>query len=213
MSRSEWIIGLLAGLLISGIVIIFLVVVTGGDTAEETAMQEIVAAPTSVFTGSTSMQAYELAKDEALRWQSDAVLLKADTTWPRGTSREKLLSGTTTWILGFYSPSSSSTANISVLDDQAKLVNQYDLGQPLSPKEVDQWRIDSGVAMYRLLDEGGEDFLSENGTSTLTMSLSTDNESERLEWFLLLFGTQAGNSLAMRLDASTGEVLETVVSN
>jgi hypothetical protein len=212
MSRTEWIIGLVAGFLISGIVIIFLVLIFN-RTEKVESIEQVVTAPTSVFTGATSMQAYDLARDKAMQWQPDAMLLKANATWPRGTSQEELLSGTTTWNLGFYSPSSKSVANFSVLDDQAKLVNQYDLDQTLTPKELNRWRIDSGIAMYRLLDEGGEHFLNKNGTSTLTMSLTTDNESDRLEWFLLIFGGQANNSLAMRLDASTGEVLETVVSN
>ena len=212
MNRTEWIIGIVAGILITGIVIAFLIFVTRRTDVVEP-MDHVAAVRASDFAGTTSMQAYELVKEKAAQWQPDALLIKVNTTWPQGTTREDLLSGARSWNLGFYSPNTSSAANIEVLHDQAKLVNEFDLKQSVSPEEVSQWRIDSTVAIYRLLDEGGDNFLDENGISTLTMSLTNDEQSDRLEWLLLLLGTQASNTLIMRLDASTGEVLETIVSS
>lgn len=212
MSRTEWLVGIFVGLLISGIVLVVLFFVSK-RTDEIQLVEQVAVAPTSVFSGLTSMQAYDLAKEKALEWQPDAVLLTVDTTWPQGTSQEQLLSGVAMWNLGFYSPGSTSVANFSVLDGQANLVNQHKLERTLSPRQLDDWRIDSSVAAYRLLDEGGQDFLSENEVSTLIMSLTTDNQSNRLEWLLSFFGVQANNTLTMRLDASTGEILETVHSN
>ena len=212
MKRTEWIIGIVAGLLISGVVIVFLVLVTSrADDVEP--MDHVAAVRTSDFSGTTSMQAYELAKEKAIQWHPDALLITANTTWSQGTTRGDLLTGARSWNLGFYSPSTSSAANFEVLADQVKHVNEFALKQSVSPEEVNQWRIDSTVAIYRLLDEGGDDFLDEYGISTLTMSLMNDDESDRLEWLLLLLGTQASKTLIMRLDASTGEVLETLLSN
>lgn len=211
MTRAEWIVGILIALFITGIVLILLLIVPKGSGNPAPA-EQVAIAPTSVFSGSTSMQAYELAQESALQWQPDAILLKATTTWPQGASREDLMTGVTLWNLGFYSPASGLVANYSVVDGQVKLVNQHKLDQPLSPKQAKDWRIDSSVAIYRLLDEGGDQFLNDNGVSTLTMALTTDNQSDRLEWLMSAFGVQSNKTLTMRLDASTGEVLETVQS-
>ncbi len=212
MNRTARVIGIVAGIVITGIVVGFLIVVTR-RTDDVEPMDQVAAVQTSGFTGTTSMQAYELAKEKAAQWQPDALLIKVNTTWPHGTTREDLLSGANSWNLGFYSPNTSSAANFEVLDDHAKLVNEFDLKQSVSPEQVSQWRIDSTVAIYRLMDEGGDNFLDENGLSSLTMSLTNDDQSDRLEWLLLLLGTQASNTLIMRLDASTGEVLETIISS
>jgi hypothetical protein len=40
------------------------------------------------------------------------------------------------------------------------------------------------------------------------MMLSTSNETGRIEWFVSLFGDQTLGSLTMRIDATSGEVLE-----
>jgi len=212
MSRKEWIIGIIAGLLISGLVIAFLVFVTDSSVVSGPT-DSVSAAPASTFQGSTSKQAYELAKEEAAKWQPDAHLVKANTTWLQGTTRDQLLSGENSWTLGFYSPSNNAAANFEVLDGQAELVNEFNLDQSLSPEDVNQWRIDSKVAVYRLLDEGGDKFLNRNGISSMTMSLSLDGRRDRPEWLLLLLGTKANDTFSMRLDATTGEVLETIISS
>ena len=212
MTRMEWLVGTLIALMITGFVLILLLIVPkGADDSKP--IEQAVVAPTSVFSGSTSMQAYELALANASRWQPDAVLLNATATWPQGTSRDDLLSGITLWNLGFYSPGTVSVANYSVVEGQAKLVNRYEVAQTLFPKQTSDWHIDSGVAMYRLLDEGGDHFLKENGVSSLTMALTTSNQSGRLEWLMSAISVQTGNTFTMRLDASTGEVLETVSSS
>jgi hypothetical protein len=63
------------------------------------------------------------------------------------------------------------------------------------------------------MDEGGDKFLNRNGISSMTMSLSLDGRRDRPEWLLLLLGTQASDTFSMRLDATTGEVLETIISS
>lgn len=212
MSRTEWIIGIIAGIVISGMVVAFLFLVLDGRNDSPLA-EQVYTAEDSRYTPISSMQAHELAEEAAAQWQPDAILVKVNTTWPHGPSRDQLLAGAESWNLGFYSPSAISAANFEVTEDQARMVNEFTPRQPISPDEVDQWRVDSKVAIYRLLDEGGDDFLDDNGISSFTMSLVNDKSRERPEWLLLLLGTQADRTLIMRLDASTGEVLETVRSS
>ena len=70
------------------------------DTLSE---PEVLSAPDSnsgsstVYTGSSTMQAYEHALIKAQEWKDDAVLLKASATWAQGTDRETLLDGSETW--------------------------------------------------------------------------------------------------------------------
>jgi hypothetical protein len=123
------------------------------------------------------------------------------------------MTGENSWTLGFYSPGANSAANFEVLDGEVRLANDFELKQTLSPDDVKQWRVDSKVAILRLLDEGGDNFLNKNGLSTLKMSLSIGEQGARPEWFMVMLGTEPDNSMTMRLDATTGEVLETVKSS
>ena len=123
------------------------------------------------------------------------------------------MSGENAWTLAFYSPGANAVVNFEVLDGQVRMANEFELDQTLTPENVDQWRVDSKVAIVRLLDEGGDKFLNKNGLGTLTMSLSIDGLSGRPEWQMVMLGADVSDTLTMRLDATTGEVLETVQSS
>ena len=212
MSRADWIVGIIAGLIISAIGIVFLVFAIDSPDSliEPKPMMQPAAKSNVTFSSSTSsMQAFEIAKDEATKWQPDAVLVKANTTWPNGTTHEKLLAGAESWSLGFYSPGTHSAANFEVIDKRANLVNEFTVQTSSTPEEIGHWRIDSGVAVYRWLDEGGTDFLNRNGIGTMTMSLSAGFQDHRPEWVVLVLSARDADTLTMRMDASTGEILET----
>jgi hypothetical protein len=67
--------------------------------------------------------------------------------------------------------------------------------------------------IQQFLGQGGAEFMTSNGVTTLTMMLSTGNENGRIEWLVSLFGDQTLNSLTMRIDATTGEILENDADN
>ncbi|MFN2189730.1 MAG: hypothetical protein ACK2T3_13280 [Candidatus Promineifilaceae bacterium] len=216
MTRKEWIIGIIAGLTLAAVVlvILFTVLDLGGSSAPAIDQVESESAPSETkVSGTTSMQAYQLAMEAAQEWHDDAQLIRVNSTWSRGTSRETIMTGENSWTLGFYSPGANSAANFEVLDGEVRLANDFELKQTLSPDDVKQWRVDSKVAILRLLDEGGDNFLNKNGLSTLKMSLSIGEQGARPEWFMVMLGTEPDNSMTMRLDATTGEVLETVKSS
>jgi hypothetical protein len=70
--------------------------------------------------------------------------------------------------------------------------------------------LDSPDAVKQFLEEQGESFMASAGVTTLTMMLSTDNQNDRIEWLVSLYATQTGGSLTMRIDATSGEILEIV---
>jgi hypothetical protein len=165
-------------------------------------------APTSLFAGQTAKIAFAAAQGEATTWQSDAALLNASATWPQGTTPQDLLAGETAWSFTFYSPQTEGTALISVVENEATLLSTGSY-EPTAPVlSASGWQLDSEEIITQFLAQGGEDFIRTNGVTTLTMMLSTSNDTGRIEWFISLFGDQTLRSLTMRLDATSGEVLE-----
>jgi hypothetical protein len=219
MNRLEWILGILLVVLLLAVVVLSFVFwfqpqarTAAGppNSATVIAARADDIAPTSVFEGQTAKIAFATAQRRAQEWQSDAMLLSATATWPQGARQEELLTGETTWGFTFYAPSTGATATISVVEDKAQLVSQG-THQPASPPlDAGGWKLDSKEAIQSLLDEGGAGFISNEGVTILTMTLSTDNQyqNNRVEWLLALIAPQSGHTLTMRLDANSGEILE-----
>jgi hypothetical protein len=183
------------------------------NSATSVAARAAEIAPTATFTGQTAKVAFAAAQRAALAWQNDAALLNATATWNQGANEQQLLDGEATWGFTFYSPADGAIATISVIDDQASLVASGASPQPTQPLDVTGWTLDSRDAIEQFLQEGGTNFIKNEGVTTLTMMLSTENRQQngRLEWLLSLFATQTGRSLTVRMDATSGEILE--VSN
>ncbi|MCB8918144.1 MAG: hypothetical protein H6666_09470 [Ardenticatenaceae bacterium] len=170
--------------------------------------------PTSVFQGQTAQVAFASAQAAARGWQPDAQLLKATATWPQGTGRDKLIQGESTWNFTFYAPASQSIAVITITDGQASLDSTKTLSEPIVPAPLDitGWQLDSRAAIQRMLAAGGDSFLSSASYTILTVALTTSNESQRIEWLISLLATQSGSAYTMRIDATTGEILEIIQS-
>jgi hypothetical protein len=60
------------------------------------------------------------------------------------------------------------------------------------------------------LGSGGEQFLNQNGVSTLTVSLAADVGENRTEWFMSLFSISNGNSFTVSIDATSGDILDVI---
>jgi hypothetical protein len=221
MNRLEWSLGIILVILLI-VVAIFSVLLwfrpdsppQAGPSGSETivAARANQIAPTSVFTGQTAKIAFAAAQAQAANWQSDAALLNASATWPQGTSAQDLLTGETTWSFTFYSPQAGSTGLISVVENEAALLSTG-THKPTDPVlSASGWQLDSEEIIQQFLSQGGEDFILNNGVTTMTMMLSTSNDTGRIEWFISLFGDQTLRSLTMRIDATSGEVLEGPVS-
>lgn len=216
MSRLEWILGILLVILL-GIVIVLSLVFWFRPDQPRTALPHNSAttiaeraddiAPTPIFEGETAQIAFATAQQAAARWQSDAILLNASSTWPQGASRQDLIDGETSWGFTFYSPSSEEIALFSAIDGQANLVSASKNPQEGQPMQVTAWKLDSRDAIQQFFDSGGSMFAETQGITILTMMLSLDNQDGRIEWLISLFATETGNSLTMRIDATSGEIL------
>jgi hypothetical protein len=78
----------------------------------------------------------------------------------------------------------------------------------MNPADLSGWQTDSPAVATTLLEQGGSAFIDQEGLTTLVMTLSTNTQAGRIEWFASLVGNQTGNSLNLVMNATTGEVIE-----
>lgn len=216
MSRLEWVLGILLVLLLLIVVGISAMLwfrpevptLDENAAANATAVAARDGASTPGAPGRTARIAYVAAQQAGRQWQEDAVLVRAEATWPRDTGVEDLQVGAANWAYTFYSPAAGRTALVTVQDGEASLLSESEgkVNQPLA--NVTGWNVDSQQALTQFLEAGGSAFMREARTTTAIMELSLANENQRPEWFMSLFANRSGRSFNMRLDASTGEVLE-----
>lgn len=223
-NRLEWVLGIL--LIILLIVVVVLSVVfwfrpeaPGGATSSRggaansatvIAQNASEVGPTPVYEGRTARAAFQDAERVALTWQPDARLLNASATWSQGATVDALSSGREAWTFTFYSQLVSKTAVYTVVDRQVTFI-----GESASPanqvvQDDANWQLDSNEAIQILLSEGGYQFLDQEEIAILTMVLMTHNQtpSQQMEWLVSLIGTESGNSIDLRVNATSGELLE-----
>jgi hypothetical protein len=210
MRRAEWILGILLVVLLVAVVVLSLIFWFQPEGTANTAVTNNTAViePTSIYKEYTAMTAFALSEREAKAWQSDAQLLNATATWTQGADRNDLSSGNQTWNFTYYSASQAAISTLTVLEDKPSFLSEKGVARTLSPATASGWRTDSSEAVRIFLADGGDAFLTNQGISTLIMTLTTDNANGRIEWFLSLFANESGNALTMRIDATSGEILE-----
>lgn len=218
MNRLEWGLGIVLVILLIVVAVFSVLLWFNPNSAAQVAgtpsSATVVAArgnqiaPTPIFAGQTARVAFVAAQSTATTWQSDATLLNASATWPQGANATDLLTGETTWSFTFYSPQAGQTALISVVENEAELLSTSDYQPTSAVLNAAGWQLDSKDVIEQFLNQGGEQFISSNGVTTLTTMLTTNNEANRIEWFISLFGDQTGASMSMRIDATSGEILE-----
>ncbi len=211
MSRLEWVLGIL--------LVLLLIVVLGLSALLwlRPRMPEMPEGlpPTAVASsqpaqsssdGKTALAAYAMAQRAVQDWHSDAVLLNASATWPRSANANELGKGLANWAYTFYSPGNNSITLVSVRGDDARRLSESVYNQPAAPLDAGGWRLDSQQAVQVFLNNGGAQFLQEQGPSTLLMQLTTSEA--QVTWFLSLYAEGSGRSYSMRINATTGDVLQ-----
>lgn len=219
MNRLEWILGIILVVLLISVAVLSLLFWFGpnnsnvdgpsANLATTIAQRADDIEPTPDYDGRTAKIAYAAAQNEAIRWQGDAQLLNATATFSQGASPEQLIDGETAWSFTFYSPATSQVALISVVEDTAKLVSTNTHNQQNPVLDATSWNIDSGDAIQQLLHEGGRAFIESGANPTLTMVLYADDQegNGRLEWEAALVSLLTGNAVIIRMDATSGELL------
>ena len=215
MNRLEWILGIILVILLIAVAVVSLLFWFGPrqtvqQTEDPLRAQGLKIEPTSVFKGRTAKVAYAAAQNEAQAWQPDAKLLNATATWPQGASAQQLLDGETSWSFTFYSPTAGETALISVVEGEATLVSTAAHAQENPVLNVSGWNLDSQEVVRSLLEAGGNDFMQQEQVTTLTTALFADDQEQngRIEWQASLISLANGRALTLRIDATSGEILE-----
>lgn len=223
MNRLEWILGIILVVLLLVVGVLSLTLwfrndrtavpnpASAANSATIIAQRADDIAPTPLYDGRSAIVAYASALQTAQAWQADAQLMQAQATWPQGANADQLLQGEESWGFTFYAPSAQRMGVFSVVEDTATLVSEGDYEQTDPLLSASGWNLDSKDAIEIFLAGGGSTFLAEQGVSTMTMALlASDREANgRLEWQIALFSLQTGQAFTMRLDATSGEVLET----
>ncbi|NKQ37312.1 MAG: hypothetical protein HF973_17065 [Chloroflexi bacterium] len=216
MNRLEWILGIVLVVLLIAVAVVSLLFWFGPrqsatvQTQDPLREQALKIEPTSVYEGNTAKVAYAAAQNEAQAWQADAELLNASATWPQGASAQQLLDGEASWGFIFYSPSAQEIALISVVEDEATLVSTAAHTQENPVLNVSGWNLDSQEVVRSLLEAGGNDFINQEQVTTLTTALFTDDQEQngRMEWQASLISLANGRALTLRIDATSGEILD-----
>jgi hypothetical protein len=210
MSRAEWILGAILVVLLA-IVVIAAAALWLPKTTEQSLTPvpvTAVVAPTLSFQGGTALFAFAAANNTAREWRTDAELLEARATWPQGVTRDDITTGSGLWSFTFYSAAQNEVANIEVLENVPNLISQNKAPAPLAPLLSTGWQVDSSDAVQILLEQaGGDEFLRTQGVSILNMNLTTVSSTNRIEWIISLFSSQTGQSLTIRVDANSGEII------
>ncbi len=216
MSRLEWILGILLVVLLVAVLGISALIWLRPQAPElpeglpPTRSASALPVPTSVYEENTAMVGYAIAQQAIQDWHSDAVLLDATATWPRGMTETMLRSGEANWAYTFYSPAQNAIALVTVQGDTARRISENVYTAPSPLADVGSWQLDSRQAIDKFMAEGAAQFLQIEGPSTLIMKLTAvDNQ---MVWFLSLFANGSGRSFTMRIHATIGEVLELEVS-
>ena len=158
--------------------------------------------------GETALTAFGRAQQQALGWQNDAQLLTANATWPIINRLDMLLEGREQWEFMFYSPSQQSGIIVAVVEGVVTASEPYPISQPLQPLGVVGWRINSETAVQIFLANGGQQFFTSEPFVSFFMSLSTTNDNGRIEWLVAAVSQQTSKSITMRLDATSGDILD-----
>ncbi|MFO7532984.1 MAG: hypothetical protein R6W93_11015, partial [Candidatus Limnocylindrales bacterium] len=85
-------------------------------------------------------------------------------------------------------------------------LSTYQPAQPLPA--MSGWQVDSHTAVQQFLAEGGHDFMRQEGITTVTMSLRTDDPDGRITWLISAFAAQTNHSFTMNIDANSGGIID-----
>ena len=204
-SKREWTI--LMGLVVLVLVVyagLLLVVTRGGIKFGPVPSQ-----PTPPWKVLTAREAYPLAEGAARAWQPDAKLSNASSSWDSGATPQELLEGKTTWGFHFISPSASQFCIVSVVGEEARVIESGSIPRVPVLLALSDWHVDSPQALSIFLDNGGRDFLAAHADADVHLRLLTRVENETLLWLAAGLSPNDRVAYTVPINAVTGAVVET----
>jgi hypothetical protein len=216
MNRLEWILGIFLVvllLIVLGLAIMLWTQPRGGEPPAFADRPAAIAPATPVFVGKTAQTAFAQAEARAQEWQADAMLLRADATWPPGLLIGDVLDGASSWSFVFYSPSQGAIRQVTVIEESVTLLAERNYQPPQPLQATSDWTVDSNTAVQYFMTNGGQEFMRQVGSTVLTMSLRMDKPDGRIIWSVSSVATDSARGLIIDIDARTGDVLEVINAN
>jgi hypothetical protein len=113
------------------------------------------------------------------------------------------------WAFQFFSPTADRLALVSVTDGAAQVVREGVSLHPVPTFAAEEWRVDSGEALWTWWNRGGEELVAEHPQADLTMHLRVAEEGgSQPIWTVvgLVAGTEDATTVVV--GATDGVVVE-----
>ncbi len=183
----------LVGLIVGGLFIVYW-------------LQDVPISTRPVIQNTTAVEAYAIAEPVARQWATDSRLLNVSAAWQPGLDFQ---TGEASWSLTFYSADQSELSLISIIDKEATFTNSRTIEELYDPEDLEAWQVDSPQAISQLMSTGGQEFMDREGSADLTMRLNLDGQTT---WKNTLINKDSRRTFSVRLNANSGEIIETVQS-
>jgi hypothetical protein len=161
---------------------------------------------TSSEAGITAKATYPTALEAARAWQDDAQLVSATASW-RDLTADQLLERRASWGFTFFSPQTRQMRIISVSKEGTEEVESISVPPTIRTADVESWQIDSPDVLRLFLDGGGRDFMAQYPDGTVSLRLGPQEGGDRLVWMAFGIYSPDRATIALQVDAATGEVI------
>lgn len=214
LNRAQWILTALLAILLA-LVVGFVFLVRAGQTMNSDSTEQIAASAGEFESAApvrlplTAQNAYKEALPVAHSWSKDALLWKAQASWPTGSNPQE---PPVAWALTFYSAMKQASGTIYVTNEYARLHRTRNVSVAPQLTDIEDWLLDSNDAYELLYASGGEAFMTVFPHRTLVMTLHTD---QPLRWQATMInegplGNRAARQiLALQFSAHDGRLIMT----
>ncbi len=165
---------------------------------------------TVTFVQVTGLSQYPLAEAAAIAWAADAQLVSANADWPRVLEIGQV-GQPTTWNYRFYSPAKKRLFFVFVEPDETVRTIEHRIPVTLPPATVDleEWQVDSPVALAVWLDYGGSKLLRNNPGLEVVAQLRRVNNNPDPVWMVIGLDKRTDDLHVVVVDATQGAVVTT----
>jgi hypothetical protein len=161
---------------------------------------------TPVAAEQTARRMYTIAEMVAHGWRADAQLVSCRGRWEQ--TAVNLVGRPIEWIYRFYSPQSRRLYFVQVEPGGEVHTIQHipPVAQPPLPLSMEDWQVDSSVALASWLNAGGGRFLGMYPGSTVTAQLNIRVRDLRPLWTVAGHAEKEDALFVTTVDARTGEI-------